>query len=437
MATVHYARLEGALGVARTVAIKRLHPHLAKDAELVAMFVDEVRLASRVQHPNVVHMVDVVLVRGEAFLVMEHIPGESLVRLMRAAHRDGETIPPPVAVAIVCGVLAGLHAAHEARGAGGEPLHIVHRDVSPQNILLGVEGVPRLIDFGVAKAAGRLQTTAEGCMKGKIGYMSPEQVRGEDLDRRADVYAAGVVLWELLTGRRMVSGPNPVASMRQVLEGRIEAPAASVPGLPDELNAAVMRALSYEREGRFATARQMASALEASTPIASAIELGEWVKRLAGDVLAERARVVADIESGRALPAQLGTDVSEEPTKSGVTREHLSGTERRRIWVVAAAAVSATLLGAVALTRVRRSPSPPSVAPPPSAIVVATPLAPASNLAPPSAPEPGSTPAAAPITRKRRPPPPAPRSAPVTADAGCRVEQFTGADGLVHFRCAP
>jgi serine/threonine-protein kinase len=173
MATVHFGRLLGVVGFSKTVAIKRLHPHLARDPEFVSMFLDEARLAARVRHPNVVSTLDVVALEGELFLVMEYIQGESLRQLGRSASEASTRIPPPIAATILVGVLHGLHAAHDAVNERGEPLGIVHRDVSPQNILVGIDGVPRVFDFGVAKAAGRLQSTHEGQLKGKLAYMSP------------------------------------------------------------------------------------------------------------------------------------------------------------------------------------------------------------------------------------------------------------------------
>src|SRR5262245_16586952 len=167
MATVHLGRVLGDAGFARTVAIKRLHPHYAKDPEFVSMFVDEARLAARITHPNVVSTVDAVTMGSELFLVMEYVHGESLAGLFYAAQHAGIRIPPAVAVAVVADVLYGLHAAHEARGEDGQPLGIVHRDISPPNILVGVDGVARVLDFGIAKAIVRVQTTREGQLKGK------------------------------------------------------------------------------------------------------------------------------------------------------------------------------------------------------------------------------------------------------------------------------
>jgi serine/threonine-protein kinase len=176
MATVHFGRLLGPAGFARPVAIKRLHAQFARDPDFVKMFFDEARLAARIAHPNVVPTLDVVAADGEVFLVMEYVRGASLAQLIRTVRRSGERVQPLICVGIVSGMLHGLHAAHEARNDRGERMDLVHRDVSPQNVLVGTDGVPRLLDFGVAKASGRLQTTRDGQLKGKLAYMAPEQV---------------------------------------------------------------------------------------------------------------------------------------------------------------------------------------------------------------------------------------------------------------------
>jgi serine/threonine-protein kinase len=305
MATVHFGRLVGAGGFARTVAIKRLHPSFAKDPELVAMFLDEARLATRIRHPNVVPTLDVVAKHGELFLVMEFVLGESLGALGRALARRGERIPPAIAVAVVKDVLYGLHAAHEATSETGAPLRIVHRDVSPQNILVGADGVARVLDFGVAKAVGRLHTTREGQIKGKLAYMAPEQVLLEDVDRRVDVFAAAVVLWEALAGTRLFASDNPGMTLEKLLKESISSPSAHSAGISRELDAVVLRGLERHRDLRFATARDMAVALEGASETASPREISEWLHATAGDVLAERGRRLASTESSSPTSAPI------------------------------------------------------------------------------------------------------------------------------------
>jgi serine/threonine protein kinase len=310
MATVHLGRLVGPVGFSRTVAIKRLHPQLAKDEDGVAMFLDEARLAARIQHPNVVQTLDVVQTSGELFLVMEFVRGETLSRLLKASVKLGERIPPAIAVAVIAGALHGLHAAHEARNERGEPLNLVHRDVSPQNIMVGADGTARVLDFGVAKAIGRAQTTSEGQIKGKLGYMPPEQLSAGQMDRRTDVYAAAVVLWETLVGQRLFVGDSHGVVVGKILHGEVPAPGQKVEGIPPALDAIVLRGLARDPEERYATAREMAVDLERSVGGAPQSVVGEWVERLAGSVLQTRDALVSSVES-----ASLPEAVPEIPTR--------------------------------------------------------------------------------------------------------------------------
>jgi serine/threonine-protein kinase len=296
MATVHVGRLVGTAGFARTVAIKRLHPQYAKDPDFVSMLVDEARLAARIHHPNVVATLDVVAEDGELFLVMEYIGGESLARLERLSAERRQPIPLGHVASIVAGVLHGLHAAHEARGEDGEPLNIVHRDVSPQNVLVGVDGVARVLDFGVAKAAVRIQTTRDGQLKGKLAYMAPEQLRGE-VCQATDVYAAGVILWEGLAGRRLFAGENEGLVVTKIMKGGVEPPSAHRPEVSSELDSITLRALHRDPGQRFASARAMARALEDAVGTEPASKIGDWVSDLASRSLLERARRIEAIES--------------------------------------------------------------------------------------------------------------------------------------------
>ncbi|WP_437562150.1 serine/threonine-protein kinase [Sorangium sp. So ce542] len=303
MATVHLGRQHGSAGFRRTVAVKRLYPQFVRDPELVAMLLDEARVAARIRHPNVVATIDVVSSGGEVLLVMEYVHGESLARLLRAATKDGGAPPPRIACAVLAGALHGLHAAHEATAEDGAPLGLVHRDVSPHNLLVGEDGVARVLDFGVAKSAGRAQITRDGQLKGKLAYMSPEQIAGEPLDRRADVYSAGVVLWETLTGERLFEGRGEALSILRLLQAGVDPPSARRPGVPPELEAITLRALARCPEDRFPTAREMALALEATGLAASTSEVGAWVASLADEALAQRAALIAAIEPAVATPS--------------------------------------------------------------------------------------------------------------------------------------
>lgn len=301
MATVHLGRLLGPVGFSKTVAIKRLHPHLARDPEFVSMFLDEARLAARIHHPNVVSTLDVVAIEGEVFLVLDYVQGESFSRLLKATRARQLRVDPRVVGSVVVNTLHGLHAAHEASDEHGHPLGIVHRDISPQNVIVGTDGVARVLDFGVAKAAGRLQSTRDGQLKGKLAYMAPEQVRGDPVDRRTDIYSAAVVLWEGLVGRRLVQGSNEGQVLAAVLAGGFPAPSALVSGLPPGIDQVVMRALDPSIERRFATAREMAIAVERALGVASPYEVGEWVQAVAQDALAMRAARVREMESTSAV----------------------------------------------------------------------------------------------------------------------------------------
>jgi eukaryotic-like serine/threonine-protein kinase len=300
MATVYFGRLVGAVGFSRSVAIKQLHPQFARSPEFVAQFLDEAQLTARIRHPNVVSVLDVVAREGELFVIMEFVEGEPLSRLVRFAR---DPIPLTIASAIVTQVLLGLHAAHEATTENGEPLEIVHRDVSPQNMLVGIDGTSHILDFGVAKAASRLHTTENGQIKGKLSYMAPEQLRGADLDRRVDVFAAGIVLWELLAGQRLFARGDPGATVTAVLAGDVKPPSKFRPEVSPELDALVLKALAPTAETRFASAREMAIALENCVPPASNLKVGAWVESVAGDSLRERAQRLREAEESTGINA--------------------------------------------------------------------------------------------------------------------------------------
>jgi eukaryotic-like serine/threonine-protein kinase len=297
MATVHVARLIGSVGFARTVAIKRLHPHLAKDPDFVGMFLDEARLAVRVRHPNVVATLDVVKDGKELFLVMEYVAGESLSRLVRKTREAGERMPPRYVGAIMCAALEGLHAAHDATSERGVPLGLVHRDISPQNIHVGIDGVARVLDFGIAKATNRVQETRTDQIKGKVAYMSPEQLAKGPIDRRADVYSASVVIWEALTGQRLFKADDVPALVYSIMNDYIRRPSEVVPDLPRGIDEVVMKGLDREAEKRWSSARELAVALERVLGTAPAREIGEWAEKTGGDALAWRIELVQRIES--------------------------------------------------------------------------------------------------------------------------------------------
>jgi serine/threonine-protein kinase len=422
MATVHLGRLIGPVGFARTVAIKRLHEQLSKEPEFVSMFIDEARVAARVRHPNVVPTLDVLEADGQLLLVMEYVHGLSLSTRSRLARKAGNRVPPRIACAIVAGMLRGLHAAHEAKDEQGRPLEIVHRDVSPHNVLVGTDGVPRVLDFGVAKATGRLQHTAQGQLKGKVPYMAPEQVRGDAVSRRSDVWSSGVCLWEALVGRRLFDHENEAAVITLILSREIEPPSKFDDKAPKAIDPIVMRALERDPEKRFATARDMAQAIEEAVPTASPAEIGEWVESVAAAMLTKRSELVAEVERTSAADAPMGASLrvsvpprsGDEITKqSGVSSVSVSSAasaseyplRSKRPYVVVALLALLLLVG-IGFFALRTSPKPeaPATAPNPLPSLEIKPSA----SAPPSA----STAAPAASTEEPKPKPSASTKAP-------------------------
>jgi serine/threonine-protein kinase len=315
MATIHLARLLGAEGFSRVVAAKRLHRELTEDAELVEMLLDEARIASKIHHPNVVPVLDVVRSGGEVILVQEYVHGVGLDRLLRAAGA-AERLPGPVVIAIAADMLAGLSGAHEARDELGQHLGIVHRDVSPQNVMVGVDGIARLLDFGVAKAALNAHVTRVGMFKGKIAYSAPEQLRGE-VSVATDVYAAGVVIWEALAGRRAHPGLRDAELVAAVSRGEVERLTdavsweAATPDLWDLLErveGVLAKAMAKRPQDRWASAASMREALLAAASPANPGEVSRWVKTLGREILEGRERIIVTEESswrqrGSSVPA--------------------------------------------------------------------------------------------------------------------------------------
>jgi serine/threonine-protein kinase len=298
MATVHFGRLDGAGGFTRVVAIKRLLPQLVQNEDFTQMLLKEARLAARVRNPNVVPTVDVVASKGDVLLVLEYVHGESLSALCRTQARERRShVPLDVAVGVMQGVLQGLDAVHEATDEQGRPLGLVHRDVSPPNVIVGADGHTRVLDFGIAKALEHIEDSNPTRVKGKAGYMSPEQIRGERLTQRSDVFSAGIILWELLATRRLFMAETEHERMQKILDGNYPPPSRYRPELSPALDAVAMRALSLDPDARFASCHEFAVALEQAAPGASARRIAEWVNDLAADNLATRARMVAEVET--------------------------------------------------------------------------------------------------------------------------------------------
>jgi serine/threonine protein kinase len=285
MAKVYVGRQGGAAGFERIVAIKCCHEHLRSNQAYAAMFLDEARLAARIRHHNVVATLDV-SDGNPLYLVMEYVEGCSLSALARTARHAGRRVPLDIALRVICDALAGLHAAHECCGPDGERLGLVHCDVSPQNILVGVDGSARITDFGIARANARMTLEDQSVIKGKPSYMAPEQIGSDPITRRADVFSAGVVLWELLTGKPLFRSSDDWTTLHAVLTRPVPAPSSVEPSVPPALDAVVLRALERDPARRFASAGDFLAALERlPLPVATARCVGEYVRREGGESL--------------------------------------------------------------------------------------------------------------------------------------------------------
>jgi serine/threonine-protein kinase len=423
MATVYLGRAGGIGGFERLVALKCCHPHLRADEQFASMFLDEARLAARIHHPNVVATLDV----GEEtalYFVMEYVEGPSLAEWLKAL---GRPLPAGTALRIACDVLAGLHAAHELRDAAGRPMQLVHRDVSPQNVLVGTDGVARIVDFGIAKATARATVTRGGEIKGKLGYMPPEQFLGQPVTRQADIYAAAVVLWEALAGRRLFQGDSDAAVMNQVLQGRVPSLVELRPELPAGLDQALARALARRADERYETAAAFAEALEsAGVALAASRDVGRLVEAEFATWLERRRALVAEVKTRTpgADAGSAGLVVREAPT---FLERLLAGKvfilpRRMVVGGVLALMTGAAALGIVLWERARRAPDPraaalsnglPALPPAAAPAPPDSPSRPAEVAAPaPAAPAPAAGPAPAPArTRAAAPGKPPRRSA--------------------------
>jgi len=257
MATVYLGQSEGPSGFERLVAIKLLHEHLCMERRLVEMFLDEARVAARIRHPNVVPVIEVGQDSGRYFLVMEYINGEALGELMVRSWRKTKSFPIEIAAYLAASASEGLHAAHELTNSAGELLQVVHRDVSPQNFIVGYDGVIRITDFGVVKVANAIPHTQSG-VKGKFAYMSPEQALGDDVDRRTDLFALGVVFWELLAGRRLFKAKTDFGTVQNVCQMSVPPPSKYNPAVPEELNRIIRKLLKRSSNNRYDNAQEVA-----------------------------------------------------------------------------------------------------------------------------------------------------------------------------------
>ncbi len=393
MADVHLGRLETSNGLSRVVAVKRLKAS-GHDEALRARFVEEARLLFRIRHASVVATLDVIQDASTPCLVLEYVHGAPLSELRRAAAERGESIPFGITVAVIADALRGLGAAHDAKDVDGRPLEIVHRDVSPQNVIVGVDGVARILDFGVAKALRPQKLTATGTTLGNVIYMSPEQRKGLSLTPQADLYSAGVVLWECLTGR-------PYADAIEK-NGTAKSARAIAPEIPACLDEIVARAVAESAGSRWRSADEMATALEDAAPRASLREIAEWVERVGGDELERRAELVKRVECHRVSPAeaQPAPAAIEVPqTKEAAAPVTVLGAPsrwRRRATLFLVAASALSLSAAALISRARADHA------------RAVPKAPTTDFQQAATPSPDVVPAAA----REAPPPPPPLPIP-------------------------
>ena len=281
-------RAEGIEGFERHVVLKRIKPELARDRHFIEMFLDEARLAATLHHQNVVQVHDIGEEAGTYFFAMEYLHGEDLRKVLSTVAKQKQNIPLANVVAIISAAAAGLHYAHDRRSSDKKKLEIVHRDVSPSNIIIGYDGSVKLVDFGIAKASMRSSDTRTGTLKGKTSYMSPEQCKGEpNIDRRSDVYSLGVVLYELATTTRLFKGESDYLVMDAIVNGKVPLPRVRRPDLPNELSSIIMRALAVDPNRRFQTADEMRQALDqfafGANMAASTSALATYMKRLFGE----------------------------------------------------------------------------------------------------------------------------------------------------------
>ncbi|HEU5074317.1 MAG TPA: serine/threonine-protein kinase, partial [Polyangiaceae bacterium] len=381
MAMVWAARMRGTRGFQKIVAVKTMLPKLSEDAQFEQMFLDEASLASQIRHPNAVEILDLGEQGGILYLVMEWIEGVPLNQLMKAAKRQGG-VPAKVAVRIAMQTCAGLHAAHELKDTNGNLVGLVHRDVSPQNILVTFDGVTKVVDFGVAKAtAAGDGATQAGQIKGKVGYMAPEQVRGEPIDRRVDVFALGIVLYALTTGKHPFRRESEAATMYNICAPQaVMPPSKVVPNYPAELEAVIMKALEKDRDKRFASANEVLKALDKLPEDLRATtdhDVGEFVQSLLGARREERKRALsealeradlqAQTQSGTRQAIQTGSSGQNRAIAdvgSGITSGNLDsgpdfgGVKRPRL-LLGAAAGALILAGAIAYAMVGSDKPPP------------------------------------------------------------------------------
>jgi len=365
MAQIYLARQTGLGAFERHVVLKTILRERASDQRFVTMFLDEAKLAATLNHQNIAQVYEVDQADGAYFMAMEYVHGENARAILETTLRRGWTIPLELAVMIVSGAAAGLHHAHERKGKQGQPLNIVHRDVSPANIMVGYDGSVKVLDFGIAKAEERATKTVGGTIKGKYGYMSPEQCKGKPIDRRSDIFALGICLYELTTLRRAFKGNDDFETMKRIVAGDVILPSVAVPGYPRELEAIILTAMANDPNARFQTAQEMIEALDAFAVRAkltgSNTAMGRFMTQLFG---AKKEPWVENADGGdqTQITTEESADSNEDNEKTSVVEE----AERPRPQAPAANASSSPRIP-VNPSAPRRTSQPMAAQPPPDA----------------------------------------------------------------------
>jgi tRNA A-37 threonylcarbamoyl transferase component Bud32 len=393
MADIFLCRARGIQGFEKLAIIKRVRQDRAFDKKMVDLFLDEARLAASLQHPNIVQVFEFGIVDGSYFLAMQYVHGEDVHALLKRMRESGETLPLPEVLAIVVGVCQGLHYAHECEGLNGRALGIVHRDISPSNVLISYDGAVLITDFGIAKATSRSSETTTGTVRGKLAYMSPEQCRGLPLDRRSDIFAIGTLLHELSTGKPLFGATSDFDVMKAIVEDPVRAPSAQVPGYPSELDRIVLKALARDPAHRYASARELQLdierfAVEHKMPISSARLAGLMQERFADRIAGWRERVALDgaARASMARPPSAEVEIVPAGATATVVDAPIAARTRKhsRVALIATAAAAA----AIAVVAQRQLASSHAAAAP----VATSAAAPASTAAAPASPSPTLTP---------------------------------------------
>ncbi len=372
MAEIWLAKQAGPRGFEKVVVIKRIIDTYSSDAEFVEMFLDEARIAAQLNHPNIVQIYDLGEQAGAWYIAMEYLGGEHFSAVVRAALKANKTVPVPLAVKMISSAAEGLGHAHTKTGPNGQKLNIVHRDISPQNIVLTYDGQVKVVDFGIAKAATRVSHTTSGLVKGKIGYMAPEQARGTAIDARADLYSLGVVLYEMTTHSRLFNTNDQLLLMQQVISPEAVQPAHERnPAVPQSLSKIISKALEKDPDARYQDARALQAALDAwlsaQGPVPGSAELSELMHDLFSERIESRVKLLENANSGELTPSGAARALRHDTDRSmpGLTDPKLRAarqTNRLLIGVLASLVLAAGVVTFIGLHRAE-PPQPPPVAP--------------------------------------------------------------------------